>query len=358
MKIDVHCHILPRQWPDLAERYGYGEWVQLLHHGPGCRHVSQDRAHMMKGGQFFREVEANLWDADARLADCTEHSVDVQVLSTVPVMFSYWAEAKDTADLARILNDDMAAFIAEHPKRFVGLGTVPMQAPDLAIAEMRRCREELGFAGIEIGTHIEHWNLDDPALEPVWQAAEALDLAVFVHPWDMMGMDRMPRHWLPWLVSMPAETSLAICSLTMGGVLDRYPGLRFLFAHGGGSFPATIGRIDHGHAVRPDLCQSHTTRPPSAYLDRLYLDSLVHDPRMLAILLDRFGAERVALGTDYPFPLGELQPGQLIESRDELAPSVKEQLLSGTALEWLRLRRQDYETEASLAHSRDIGLAV
>ena len=347
MKIDIHTHILPKRWPDLRERYGYGGWIRLEHHKPCC-------ARMMRDDQFFREVESNTWSGDVRVTECDSHRVDVQVLSTVPVMFGYWARAEDTADLSRLLNDHIAGVVARAPKRFIGLGTLPMQAPDLAIVELERCVKELGLAGVEIGTHINDWNLDDPALFDFYAAAQDLNAAIFVHPWDMMGMDRMPRYWLPWLVSMPAESSLAICSLLMGGVLDRFPRLRFAFAHGGGSFPATIGRIVHGFNVRPDLCQTETTNKPDSYLDKIFFDSLVHDPDALRYLVSKVGVDRIALGTDYPFPLGEHHPGELIESMAEFSREAKERMLSGTALEWLNRDRADFETEESLAHSASL----
>ncbi len=347
MKIDIHTHILPRDWPDLKERYGYGGFIRLEHDGCGC-------TRMMRDSTFFREVEPNLWDGPARIVECDEHRVDVQVLSTVPVMFSYWAKPEHTHDLSKILNDDLARVVAANPKRFVGLATVPMNAPDRAVQEMERAVNTLGMAGIEIATHINGVNLDDDRFTPIWEAAQDLDAAIFVHPWDMMGMDQMPRFWLPWLVAMPAETSRAICSLMMGGVLEKFPRLRFAFAHGGGSFPGTIGRIDHGFTMRPDLCQTHTQTTPSDLLRRIYLDSLVHDRDMLEFLVDRFGAEQIALGTDYPFPLGELQPGKLIESTSSITPEQKERMLSGTALEWLGLDRLAFETDASRRHSESL----
>ncbi len=225
--------------------------------------------------------------------------------------------------------------VRAHPGRFFGLGTLPLQAPDLAIEEMERCIGELGLHGVEIGTHVNEWNLDHAALFPVLAAAERLGAAVFVHPWDMLGRERMSKYWLPWLVGMPAETSLAICSLIFGGVLERLPRLRLAFAHGGGAFPGTLGRIEHGFRVRPDLCATENDKSPRHYLHRLYFDSLVHDADMLRYLIRLVGAERIALGSDYPFPLGEAEPGKLIESLTDVPAAMRQRMLAGTAVEFL-----------------------
>ncbi len=335
-KVDLHTHILPERWPDLRERYGYGGWVRLEHHAPG-------RARMMQDDAMFREVEARCWDPRLRLEDCERYGVGVQVLSTVPVLFSYWAEGRHAWEFARLLNDHIAGVVAEYPKRFVGLGTLPLQAPELAVRELERCVSQLGFAGVEIGTHVNGKNLDDPSLFPVLEAAADLGAAVFVHPWDMLGVERMRKYWLPWLVGMPAETCLAICSLIFGGVLERLPRLRVAFAHGGGCFPFILGRLAQGFRVRPDLVATDNPRPPQAYLGRFYFDSLVHDADALRYLIRLVGAGRVALGSDYPFPLGEAVPGQLVESLHELDDAQRERLLSGTALEFLGRRRQEFE---------------
>jgi aminocarboxymuconate-semialdehyde decarboxylase len=336
MKIDLHTHILPKNWPNLRDRYGYGGFMQLEHHGPGC-------ARMMVDGKSFRDIDANCWDPHARLTDCERHGVDVQVLSTVPVMFSYWAKPKDTLDLARLLNDHLAEVVRAHPRRFAGLGTLPLQDPDLAVPELERCVRDLGLSGVQIGTHVNGKNLDHPDLFPVFAAAERLRAAVFVHPWDMFAKERMEKYWLRWLVGMPAETALAICSVIFGGVLERLPRLRIAFAHGGGSFPGTIGRIDHGFHARPDLCAIDNKVSPRDHLRRFYLDSLVHDADALRSLMRLVGPERIALGTDYPFPLGETEAGRLIESMADLSAETRERMLSGTALEFLGKRREEYE---------------
>ena len=264
----------------------------------------------------------------------------MQVLSTVPVMFSYWAKAADTADLCQILNDHIAGLVEARPARFVGLGTLPMQDADLAVRELQRCRD-IGLAGIEIGSHVNGRNLDDERIFPVLEAAAELGLAVFVHPWEMLGRDRMAQYWLPWLVGMPAETALSVCSLIFGGVLERLPDLRVAFAHGGGAFPGIIGRLEHGFRVRPDIVATRVEKPPTAYLGQFYVDSLVHDARMLSYMVDLFGADCIALGSDYPFPLGEHHPGSLIESMP-FDDATRARLLHGTALEWLDLPLQRF----------------
>ncbi len=330
LKVDIHTHILPRDIPDWKNKFGYGGFIKLDHHAP-CK------ARMLKDdGTFFREIESNCWQAQARLNDCQKSGVDIQVLSTVPVMFSYWAKPQDCLDLSKFLNEDLAGVVKEHPDKFAGLGTIPMQAPDLAVKELERCVNELGLLGVQIGSHVNEWNLSDPALLPVFEAANDLDAFIFVHPWDMMGQERMTKYWLPWLVGMPAETCLAICSMIFSGIFERFPRLRVAFAHGGGSFPATVGRIEHGFKARPDLCAIDNHVNPRDYLGRFLVDSLVHDERALKFLLDSVGEDAIALGTDYPFPLGEDEPGKLIESLS-VSDETKAKLLGGNALKWLKI---------------------
>ena len=333
LTVDIHTHILPKDIPDFGRRFGYGGFIHLDHHRPGC-------ARMMKDERFFREVEANVWDPEVRMHECDTHHVHVQVLSTVPVMFSYWAKPQDTLNLAMFLNDHIAGIVEKHPKRFVGLGTLPMQDPELAIKELERCKA-IGLKGIQVGTHVENVNLGEPRLFPIFQACEALDMALFVHPWDMLGKERTDKYWMPWLVAMPVETTLAITSMIFSGLFEKLPKLRVAFAHGGGSFPGTLPRIQHGFDVRPDLCAVDNPVSPSSYLGKFWLDSLVHDPVLLQHIVDLCGADKVALGTDYPFPLGELQPGQLIRSMP-WDDQQKEMLLSGSALQWLDLKRGQF----------------
>jgi len=296
----------------------------------------------MKSNKFFRRIEDNCYNAERRIEESDHFGVHVQVLSTVPVMFAYFAEPDHGLEVARFLNDHIADVVTENPKRFIGLGTLPMQAPDLAVQELRRCIQDLGFAGVQIGSHVNKWNLNEPELFPIFEEAERLNAVIFVHPWDMMGQTEMEKYWLPWLVGMPAETTRAICSLIFGGVLERLPNLKVAFAHGAGSFPGTIGRIEHGFNCRPDLCAIDNEINPREYCKKIYVDSLVHDERALQLLLDTFPTENIMLGTDYPFPLGELEPGKLIESMTDLEMESKAKLLGENAMKFLGRRMEDY----------------
>jgi len=326
-KIDIHTHIMPEHIPDWFKKFGYGEFIHLEHHKPCC-------ARMIKGDKVFREVEQNCWDPQVRSKEMDETDVTMQVLSTIPVLFNYWAKPEHGLETARFFNDHMAQCVDHRPDRFMAIGTVPLQDIDKSIREMERCVRELKMPGLEIGSNINGKNLSDPYFTPFWEAAEQLGCSIFVHPWEMMGEKDMMRYWLPWLVGMPAETARAIASMIFGGVFEKFPKLRVAFAHGGGSFPFTIGRIEHGFNVRPDLCAIDNAVNPREYLGKFWIDALVHDPKTLEYVVDVMGHEKVCMGSDYPFPLGEHVPGKLIESMP-FADSLKEALLWNNAMQWL-----------------------
>lgn len=312
--------------PNWVKKFGYGDFIHLEQRN--CK------ACMMKGDKFFREVEENCFEITERKKDMEATGVTTQVLSTIPVLFNYWAKAKDSLETSRFLNDHIAESVVKDPNSFIGLGTVPMQDVEMAILEMERCTIELNFPGLEIGSNINGENLSDKKFFPFYKRAEELGVSIFVHPWEMMGQDQMPEYWLPWLVGMPSETSRAICSLIFGGVMENFPKLKFAFAHGGGSFPGTIGRIEHGYNVRPDLVQKDNTINPRNYIGKFWIDSLVHDESALKFILELIGEDHICLGSDYPFPLGEHHPGKLIE---EMITDVKvrEKLLNKNVLAFL-----------------------
>jgi len=372
LTIDLHTHILPERWPDWSVRTGYPGWIALERFekdGCACGRMIQTQA----GGapKRFRDIGANCWDPAVRLREMDVAGVHAQVLSTVPVMFSYWAKPADAYDLSRLLNDHVAEVCRGAPRtrdvpRFLGLATLPMQDVELARRELHRAVKELGLAGVQIGTNVDGRNLDDERVFEILAECERLNAAVFVHPWEMLqhglhadhsgaapkpgnrSVDRMERYWMPWLVGMPTETTIAIMSVLFGGVLDRLPKLRLCFAHGGGTFPGTIGRIVHGRECRPDLFPAGSKSPLDYVAHaspavgsapepaRFYVDSLVHEPSALRTLLELFTARRVALGSDYPFPLGEEKPGSLIDAlAPELTPAAVARLRGLTALEFL-----------------------
>jgi aminocarboxymuconate-semialdehyde decarboxylase len=326
MKIDIHTHIMPSKMPNWVEKFGYGEFIHLEHRN--CK------ACMMKGDKVFREVDENTFDAAARIKDCDAENVAVQVLSTIPVLFNYWAKPKDGLETSRFFNDHIAETVAKNAERFIGIGTVPLQDIDLAIAEMERGVHDLKMPGLEIGSNINGENLSDKKFFPFYEAAEKMGCALFIHPWEMMGENDMQKYWLPWLVGMPAETSRAICSLIFGGVFERFPKLRVAFAHGGGSFPITVGRIEHGFNVRPDLTAIDNNINPRNYIGKFWIDSLVHDKNAMQFIVDVMGADKICLGSDYPFPLGEHHPGALIEAMN-FSKEIKEKLLFENAKQWL-----------------------
>ncbi len=329
-KIDIHTHILPEHLPRWSEKFGYGGFIHLEHHKPCC-------ARMMKDDEFFREIQSNCWDPQVRMHECDHHHIDMQVLSTIPVLFSYWARPEDCYDVSRFLNDHIAEVVERYPSRFVGLGTIPMQHTELAIKELERCKK-IGLRGIEIGSNINDINLNERQFFPIYEAAEQLGMAVFVHPWNMMGTKQMSQYWLPWLVGMPAETSRAICSMIFGGVFERFKNLKVAFAHGGGSFPSTIGRIEQGFKVRPDLTALDNDVNPRDYLGKFYVDSLIHDVDFLDFVIKLLGEDRVMIGSDYPFPLGEDVPGELITEL-KVSQAVKDKLNYRNALEWLGMEK-------------------
>lgn len=333
LKIDMHTHIIPEKLPRFADKFGYGDFIYLDHHKTG-------KARMMKGDQFFREIGENCWSPNLRIDEYKDYSTQVQVICTIPVMFSYWAKPQDCLELSQFLNDDIANTVAQYPKNYIGLGTVPMQDAKLAVQELGRLKE-IGLKGIQIGSNINDLNLDDEQFYPIWEACEKLDLAVMVHPWNMMGMENMRKYWLPWLVGMPAETSRAICSMIFGGVFKKFPNMRVNFSHAGGSFIGTIGRVEHGYNCRPDLVAIDNPVNPREYLGHFWIDCITHDIKALKYVMDHVGSKKVCLGSDYPFPLGDLEIGKFIEESD-LSPQTVEDIFSISTLEWLKMEASDF----------------
>ncbi|MFF0776081.1 amidohydrolase family protein [Nonomuraea wenchangensis] len=324
--IDLHTHVFPRISREEARTLaGAGEpWLR--------------DGMMMSGEDDYRPVTPELWDAGARVAAMDRTGVDVQAVSSTPLLFGYAADAARAAEWCAMVNDRILAYCAQAPDRLLPLCQVPLQDADLAARTVTEAKAA-GHRGVHIGNHVGPRNLDDPDIVAFLAHCAEQDMPVLVHPWDMLGADRMSGHMLPWLVGMAAETQLGILSLMLSGAFERLPrSLRLCFCHGGGSFAFLLGRADNAWHNR-DLVRAHSPRPPSAYTDRFFVDSAVFDPRALRLLVEVMGAERVMLGTDFPFPLGELEPGAVVKACPELDDAARTAVLGGNAAAFLGLAR-------------------
>ena len=298
--IDIHTHILPPGWEDWAGRYGVSGWPSLKLHDP-CN------ATIYLGEKEYRRIDERSFAPARRIADMDAERIGMQMLSPVPVMFCYWGRAEAADAFARMQNDFIAGVVEKHPGRFAGAGTVALQDVKLAVREMERLKG-MGFAAVEIGSHVNGRDFDDPQLFDFFAAAQSLDMPLFAHPQGpSVGQERLGQFYLPFMVGYPADSTLAAARLILGGVLERLPRLKMCFAHGGGGLPSVLGRLDHGHHVRPEVRQ-FIAEPPSRYASSLYFDTLTHDPKLLAFNLEKFGSQRIMIGSDYPFDMGVEHP--------------------------------------------------
>ncbi|UPL19368.1 amidohydrolase family protein [Microbacterium aurugineum] len=325
--IDVHTHFVPSAWPDLSTQVGPGLW-------PTLRVDSERDAMIMLGETEFRRIGDDCWDASARLADMDADGVEMQVVSPTPLFFSYDKSGDEAVKVARIFNDLALEICAPAPERLIPFAQVPLQDPDAACAEADRALAS-GHAGVEIGNHVGDRDLDDEGMVMFLQHCADNDIPVFVHPWDMPGSPRLDRWMARWLTGMPAETHLSIIAMILGGVFDRVPPtLRLAFAHGGGSFAFWLGRFENAWLQRPDLI-GVSERPPSAYLERFSVDSVVFDPVALRALVETLGTSQVMVGSDYPYPLGERPVGSVVDRADFLDEAQKRAIRRDNALRFL-----------------------
>jgi len=325
---DIHTHFFPETWPDLAARFGTPDWPSIKHTEPG-------KAVIMIGDRVFRHVTSACWDANVRLEEMDRDGITHQIVSATPVLFAYNREPQQALDCSRIFNNAALELCARGKGRLRALCQVPLQDIDASCAELTRCMRA-GHLGVQIGNHIGDKNLDDPGIVTFLHHCADEGAAVFVHPWDMMAVQRMPKYMMSWTVGMPAETQLSLVALIVSGALDRLPeSLRICFAHGGGSFAFLLGRLQNAWEQQ-ELCRGAAQFPPNHYLDRFYVDSAVFDQCTLQFLVEIMGADRVLLGSDYPFPLGEERVGSLIRE-SQLSPETKTKLLGANAQTWLGL---------------------
>lgn len=324
--IDIHNHFFPSSWTDLAARYGTPNWPWIKHTEPG-------KADIMVGDRFFRHIYSACWDPEVRLREMDRDGIDTQVISATPVLFAYERPVEHALDCARLFNDAALDLCSHGKDRLKAFCQVPLQDTDAACRELSRCMQA-GHLGVQIGNHVGEKNLDDAAIVTFLHHCADEGAPVLVHPWEMFGRDRMPKYMMPWTVGMPAETQLSVVALILSGAFDRLPNtLRICFAHGGGSFAYLLGRLEnawHHHPVARGDCE----HPPSYYLNRFYADSAVFDQRALRLLVETMGVDRVMLGSDYPFPLGEERIGSLIRE-SHFPQASKDKLLSRNAMRFL-----------------------
>lgn len=321
--IDIHTHFFPpiTQAEAAALDAHKAPWLRVEDNGHGM---------IMTGEQPFRPVYSALWDPARRIEEMDRSGVDVQVMCATPVMFGYSYPIALALPWAERMNDYALELCAHDPRRLKAMAQVPLQDIDAACREASRAKAS-GHVGVQIGNHLGNLDLDDEGLLRFLAHCAHDAIPLLVHPWDMMGGGARMKKWmLPWLVAMPAETQLGILSLIMSGAFERLPAsLKICFAHGGGSFAFLLGRVDNAWHQR-DIVRENCPHPPSHYLKRFYVDSAVFDQRALGLLVDVMGDDRVMLGSDYPYPLGEQEVGKLIREAG-FAPERTQRLLGGNA---------------------------
>jgi len=328
-RIDMHTHAISLDLPDLAASSAFPNW-------PLVRRTSDTTADIYVGGAHFRSIDDRCWSLSRRLADMVDTHIDTQVISPVPITFCYRAPGDEAAVLARAQNDFFASLVAGEPERFRALGAVPLQDVRLAVAELRRCMTELGFIGVEIGTHVAGTELADERLDPFFAAAQDMGALVFVHPDEVLAASRLAPLALTFGVGMPSETAIAGAGMLHSGAFDRWPNLRLCLAHAGGALPMVLPRIDRGwRQAKASAPRSgrRSRQAPSTYAASLYSDSLTYDPLSLYLTVRRFGPDHVFLGTDYPFAAREEPAGEVLSRADPalLPPDVVSRIAGDNA---------------------------
>jgi len=334
LRIDFHCHY---------QNNAVGAKAAVLkphEKEPAIVHATpMTRAYNV---QQMKDRGAQLSDPAARLRDMDRMGIDVQVVSTAPAQYYYYAEPGFGLELARDINETIAGITADHPDRFVGLGSVPLQDAKLATRELERCVKKLGLRGVEIGTNVNGLDLADPrlGLDRFFAKAQELDVVLFMHPMGFTHADRMTEHYFNNIIGNPLESTLAVSHLIFGGVLDRFPKIKFCVAHGGGFLAHYHARMDHGWKVRPDA-RTVLKKKPSSYLKKFYYDTITFDAGLLQNLVDRVGAKQVLMGSDYPYDMGDEDPVgrvQALTRAGGISEAQTQAILGGNAARLLKIR--------------------
>lgn len=309
--IDFHTHIFPPNFPNYNKIFNCDKYIYI--------EEKDNEISLMYKNKLFRKIDKNCLYLEDRIKDMDAQGIQKQVLSIIPVLFCYEVPSNDLYQVAEFINNYLSSCVDQYPDRFLALGTLPMQDTKLSLKMINSNLEnktKLNLIGYQIGSNINNVNLDNEKFFPIYELLEKNQLILFIHPWNMMGEKHIKDYWLPWLVGMPAENSRAISSMIFGGIFDKFPNLKVVFAHGGGSFCGTVSRINHGYNVRPDLCGQNCLHEPLHYCknNKIFVDSLVHSSKDLNNIINLFGENNIIMGSDYPFPLGDDDPGKFIEN--------------------------------------------
>jgi aminocarboxymuconate-semialdehyde decarboxylase len=328
LTIDIHCHIHTPECEPLIRDIFSPEKEPFSHFASAeTRAINQ---------RLFADLAPKLTSPEERLKDMDHMGIDIQVISPSPMQYYYWTDGKLGLELARLQNNRVAEVVNAHPKRFVGMGTLPLQDIKRAERELERVVTELGFRAIEISSNVNGTDFDDARFQQFFAKVQELGVLLFIHPLGFTDAGRLRDYYLTNIVGQPLDSTLAVSHLIFGGVLEAYPQLKICVAHGGGYLPFYAGRMDHAYAIRAE-CQHQISRPPSTYLRQLYFDSVVYTSESLAHLVKQLGSERVLLGTDYPFDMGETDPVGHIAGVRSLTRAQKEQIWGGNAAQLLQL---------------------
>ncbi|MDB5905286.1 MAG: hypothetical protein JWM26_4164 [Betaproteobacteria bacterium] len=327
LAVDLHCHVHTPAADELAKTEKHGDALARYGNKRTEEHQRKLRA----------DLDKKLTSIDQRLKDMDKMGIDVQAISTSPLQYYYGIDAELGRQTSRAINERLAEVAQSNPDRFVALGTLPMQDPKAAVAELEYCMKKLGFRGIEIGTNVAGVEIADKRYERFWRKAEDLGAVVFLHPIGFTDPSRLTQHFLTNIIGNPLDTTVALAHIVFGGVLERYPKLKIVAAHGGGYMGHYAARMDHGYKVRPE-CHDFISRPPSYYMKKIYYDTMVFDPKQLEHLVNVWGADHVVIGTDYPYDMGYYKPVDFVEGTASLTRAQKDAIIGGNAAKLLGLR--------------------
>ena len=328
--VDLHCHVHTPEADVIARQ------TATPSPDPIQRHGSQRTAERQQ--QLRQELDSKLTSIKQRLADMDKMGIDVQAISTSPMQYYYRIETDLCRQTSRTINENLASIVAAHPDRFVALATVPMQEPELAVRELEYCTKELAFRGMEIGTNIRKIELSDPRFDKLWAKAQELGSVIFMHPSGFTDTSRLGPHFLTNVIGNPLDTTFAISHIVFGGVLERFPKLKFVAAHGGGYLGHYPARMDHAYRVRPE-CHDFIKRTPNHYMKKIYFDTMVFGEKQLQHLVNLWGANHVVIGTDYPYDMGYYKPVDFVNGTKGLTRAQKDQIIGGNAAKLLGLKR-------------------